>query len=137
MRTGFGYVAQRLSLYPDLSVLENLRFFGGACRLAPAEVATRVEVLLDQMDLRAKREASAGSLSGGMKQMLIALTVAVASFHFGVQFQQPLVLALICLLFLLCSLGMGLLISSFCETQTQAIQFAVFYLLSSFTAADV
>jgi len=64
--------------------------------------------------------------------LLIALTVAVACFHFGVRFQQPLVLALICLLFLLCSLGMGLLISSFCETQTQAIQFAVFYLLPVF-----
>ena len=61
--------------------------------------------------------------------VLIALTVAVAWLHFGVHFQQPLVLALICLLFLLSSLGMGLLISSFSETQTQAIQFAVFYLL--------
>jgi len=61
--------------------------------------------------------------------VLIALTVIVAWFHFGVGFQQPLVLALICLLFLLSSLGMGLLISSFSETQTQAIQFAVFYLL--------
>lgn len=61
--------------------------------------------------------------------VLIALTVAVAWLHFGVRFQQPLTLSLICLLFLLSSLGMGLLISSFCETQTQAIQFAVFYLL--------
>ena len=61
--------------------------------------------------------------------VLIALTVAVAGLHFGVRFQRPLVLALICLLFLMSSLGMGLLISSFSETQTQAIQFAVFYLL--------
>ena len=61
--------------------------------------------------------------------VLIALTVAVAWLHFGVHFQQPLVLALVCLLFLMSSLGMGLLISSFSETQTQAIQFAVFYLL--------
>jgi len=41
-------------------------------------------------------------------------------------------LGLICLLFLLCSLGSGLLISAFCHTQTQAIQFAVFYLLPVF-----
>jgi ABC-2 type transport system permease protein len=67
-----------------------------------------------------------------ISMLLIALTVAVGHFHFGVHFQQPLVLGLICLLFLLCSLGMGLLISSFCETQTQAIQFAVFYLLPVF-----
>ena len=61
--------------------------------------------------------------------ILIALTVAVAWLHFGVHFRQPLVLTLICLLFLLSSLGMGLLISSFSDTQTQAVQFAVFYLL--------
>ena len=30
VRTKFGYVAQRFSLYPDLTVLENMRFFGGA-----------------------------------------------------------------------------------------------------------
>ena len=67
-----------------------------------------------------------------ISMLLIALTVAVGHFHFGVTFQQPLTLSLICLLFLLCSLGMGLLISSFSETQTQAIQFAVFYLLPVF-----
>src|SRR5205085_3817256 len=31
VRTSFGYVAQRFSLYPDLTVEENFRFFGGAC----------------------------------------------------------------------------------------------------------
>ncbi|MHA3772116.1 ABC transporter permease [Verrucomicrobiota bacterium sgz303538] len=63
---------------------------------------------------------------------LIAMTIAVAHWHFNVHFRQPLVLALICLLFLLSSLGLGLLISAFCQTQTQAIQFAVFYLLPVF-----
>src|SRR5436189_6028412 len=33
VRAKFGYVAQRFSLYPDLTVEENLRFFGGACRV--------------------------------------------------------------------------------------------------------
>ena len=64
--------------------------------------------------------------------VLIAMTIAVAAFHFNVPFRQPAVLALICVLFLLSSLGLGLLISSFCNTQTQAIQFAVFYLLPVF-----
>jgi ABC-2 type transport system permease protein len=41
-------------------------------------------------------------------------------------------LALICLLFLLCSLGLGLLISTFSRTQTQAIQLSVFFLLPVF-----
>ncbi|MDB6170895.1 MAG: type transporter [Chthoniobacteraceae bacterium] len=68
----------------------------------------------------------------GISCILIAMTIAVVYFHFDVAFRQPAVLALICLLFLLSSLGLGLLISSFCNTQTQAIQFAVFYLLPVF-----
>jgi ABC-2 type transport system permease protein len=63
---------------------------------------------------------------------LIGSAVAVAYFHFSVRFQQPFVLFLICLLFLMCSLGLGLLISAFSNTQTQAIQFAVFFLLPVF-----
>ena len=64
--------------------------------------------------------------------LLISMTLATAHFHFHVTFHAPLLLSLICLLFLLCSLGTGLLISAFCETQAQAIQFAVFYLLPVF-----
>ena len=68
----------------------------------------------------------------GVSLLLIGLTIAVAHFHFHVAFHQPLVLGVICLLFLLCSLGLGLLISAFSATQTQAIQFAVFFLLPVF-----
>ncbi len=68
----------------------------------------------------------------GISLFLIGITIGVAYFHFGVHFRQPLMLGIICLLFLLCSLGSGLLISAFCHTQTQAIQFAVFYLLPVF-----
>lgn len=63
---------------------------------------------------------------------LIATTVAVAYFHFDIRFRQPLVLSLLCFLFLCCSLSLGLLISAFCQTQTQAIQLAVFFLLPVF-----
>lgn len=70
VRSKFGYVAQKFSLYPDLTVLENLRFFGGACRVRPETLGGRIEGLLKQMDLVSKRDARAGSLSGGMKQLL-------------------------------------------------------------------
>ena len=63
-------MAQRFSLYPDLTVLENLRFFAGAYRVPPNELEARIERLLGQMDLKAKRDAAAGSLSGGMRQLL-------------------------------------------------------------------
>jgi ABC-2 type transport system ATP-binding protein len=70
VRTKFGYVAQRFSLYPDLTVEENLRFFGGACRVPAAELATRIRQLLQVTDLEEKRSVPAGSLSGGMRQLL-------------------------------------------------------------------
>jgi ABC-type multidrug transport system permease subunit len=63
---------------------------------------------------------------------LVVVIMAVSAWHFGVAFYQPSALAVICLLFLLCSLGLGLLISAFSRTQTQAIQFSVFFLLPVF-----
>ena len=70
VRRKFGYVAQRFSLYPDLTVDENLRFFGGACRVPGAELNTRITGLLSLTDLDRKRDTPAGSLSGGMRQLL-------------------------------------------------------------------
>jgi ABC-2 type transport system ATP-binding protein len=70
VRTKFGYVAQRFSLYPDLTVDENLRFFGGACRVPFAELEQRIARLLALTDLQEKKNGAAGSLSGGMRQLL-------------------------------------------------------------------
>lgn len=69
-RSKFGYVAQKFSLYPDLTVLENLRFFGSAYRVGGSRLNARVDALLEQLDLRRKVSALAGSLSGGMRQLL-------------------------------------------------------------------
>jgi len=63
---------------------------------------------------------------------LVLVIMVVSGWHFGVAFHQLPALAVICLLFLLCSLGLGLLISAFSHTQTQAIQFSVFFLLPVF-----
>jgi ABC-type multidrug transport system permease subunit len=68
----------------------------------------------------------------GVSICLIVVITAVAGLHFHVRFNEPGMLAIICLLFLLCSLGLGLLISAFSRTQTQAIQFSVFFLLPVF-----
>jgi ABC-2 type transport system permease protein len=64
--------------------------------------------------------------------VLILVVSLVTWQHFQVAFYQPAILGLVCLLFLLCSLGLGLLISAFSRTQTQAIQFSVFFLLPVF-----
>ena len=70
VRSKFGYVAQRFSLYRDLTVEENIRFFGGACRVPGNELPGRIARLLALTDLEEKRLAPAGSLSGGMRQLL-------------------------------------------------------------------
>jgi ABC-2 type transport system permease protein len=64
--------------------------------------------------------------------LLVTVIMLVSRWHFGVIFYQLPALAVVCLLFLLCSLGLGLLISAFSRTQTQAIQFSVFFLLPVF-----
>src|SRR5438046_1412501 len=70
VRTKFGYVPQRFSLYRDLTVLENFRFFGGAYGVPGAELERRIKRLLRLSDLEEKVNAAAGSLSGGMRQLL-------------------------------------------------------------------
>ena len=70
VRTKFGYVPQRFSLYRDLTVLENFRFFGGAYGVPGTELKGRIENLLGVIDLQEKRDTPAQSLSGGMRQLL-------------------------------------------------------------------
>ena len=70
VRSKFGYVAQRFSLYRDLTVAENFRFFAGAHRMSPRQVEPRIKHVLSLIDLETKRDAPAGSLSGGMRQLL-------------------------------------------------------------------
>ena len=70
VRANFGYVAQRFSLYSDLTVEENLRFFGGASRVPATKLETQIGRLLELTDLQQKRDTAAGSLSGGMRQLL-------------------------------------------------------------------
>jgi ABC-2 type transport system permease protein len=64
--------------------------------------------------------------------VLIVMITVVAGMHFQVHFYGIPMLSVICLLFLICSLGLGLLISTFSRSQTQAIQFSVFFLLPVF-----
>ena len=68
----------------------------------------------------------------GVSTMLITMTLATGCLHFHVAFRAPGSISLLCFHFLLCSLGTGLLISTFCQTQAQAIQFSIFYLLPVF-----
>jgi ABC-2 type transport system ATP-binding protein len=65
-----GYLTGRFSLYSDLSVWENLRFFARIYGMSAGEVHAEGGRLLEWVDLTRFRERMAGALSGGMRQKL-------------------------------------------------------------------
>lgn len=69
-REKIGYLSQRFSLYEDLSVLENIRFFAEVRGLELKDWKPRCMELLKFVGLEAFTERKAGQLSGGMKQKL-------------------------------------------------------------------
>ncbi len=69
-RAGIGYLAQRFSLYGDLTVSENLRFFGQVRGLSDVVMARRSRELLAFVGLSSFEHRRADRLSGGMKQKL-------------------------------------------------------------------
>lgn len=70
VRPLLGYMAQRFSLYPDLSVLENLQFYADIFGVRGQERRQRLERLLAFARLEAFSARPAGYLSGGMKKKL-------------------------------------------------------------------
>jgi ABC-2 type transport system ATP-binding protein len=77
-REALGYLPQRFSLYEELTVLENLRFFAEVRGLRRQDWLSRSMHILRFVDLEAFIHRRAGHLSGGMKQKL---GLAVALVH--------------------------------------------------------
>jgi ABC-2 type transport system ATP-binding protein len=69
-RSQFGYLSQRFSMYEDLSVLENIRFFAEVRGLKSNEWLPRCLEILEFVGLEKFTDRRAGQLSGGMKQKL-------------------------------------------------------------------
>jgi len=69
-RSQIGYLSQRFSLYEDLTVLENIRFFAELRGLTTGEWLPRSIEILEFVDLVDFKDRLAGQLSGGMKQKL-------------------------------------------------------------------
>jgi ABC-2 type transport system ATP-binding protein len=65
-----GYVPQHLAVYPDLSPVENLRFFGRLHGLGGRSLAARVDEVLETIGLADRADDQAGDFSGGMKRRL-------------------------------------------------------------------
>ncbi|MEJ2596883.1 MAG: ABC transporter ATP-binding protein [Anaerolineales bacterium] len=71
-----GYMAQQFSMYAELSVMENLRFFAEIFDVSPADLAARTERLLSFAGLSEFKDRRAGKLSGGMqKKLALACTL--------------------------------------------------------------
>ena len=77
-RTRVGYVSQKFSLYGNLSVLENLRFFGGVYGMGPFALRRRIREVLEQFDLAGHEHDMSGAMPGGFKQRL---SMAVGMLH--------------------------------------------------------
>ncbi len=77
-RHRLGYMAQKFSLYTDLSVIQNLRFFSSAYGLQGQHQKIRIEWALSTFELQGYKNSNAGDLPQGYKQRL---SFAVALMH--------------------------------------------------------
>jgi len=78
VRDHLGYMPQRFSLYGDLTVMENINFFGSMYGLDRKTIAVRADEILELTGLNDFKRRFADDLSGGMKQKL-ALTSALVT----------------------------------------------------------
>ena len=77
-RKKLGYVAQKFSLYSNLSVKENLRFYGGAYGLWGKKLQARMAEVMREFQLTDRADVMAAALPGGYKQRL---SMAAALLH--------------------------------------------------------
>jgi drug efflux transport system ATP-binding protein len=80
-RSQTGYLTQSFSLYPDLSVSENIRYIGDLRRVPPEEIESRGQKYLRMFDMDRFSHRLAGQLSGGMKQKLSLVAALVPEPH--------------------------------------------------------
>lgn len=77
-RRKLGYVAQKFSLYGNLTVWDNLHFYGGVYGLHGKQLRDRIQAVMMEFQLTEKRDTLADDLPGGYKQRL---SMAAALIH--------------------------------------------------------
>ncbi|MDP4282134.1 MAG: ABC transporter ATP-binding protein [Bacteroidota bacterium] len=76
IKRNIGYMSQKFSLYDDLTVFENIRFYAGIYGLSKKEILERSTILLEKLDLTDSRNKFIRDLPQGWKQKL-AFSVAI------------------------------------------------------------
>ena len=76
IKKNIGYMSQKFSLYEDLTVIENIRFFGGIYGLSRKVLRDKSDQLISQLGFQSERNKLVGALPLGWKQKL-AFSVAV------------------------------------------------------------
>ncbi|MFP3867155.1 MAG: ATP-binding cassette domain-containing protein [Desulfobacteraceae bacterium] len=70
IKSELGYMSQKFSLYGDLTVMENLRLYGGIYRMAAADLEKRIPEILAMADLQGREDQFAQGLPLGIRQRL-------------------------------------------------------------------
>lgn len=78
VKRNIGYMSQKFSLYEDLTLYENFRFYGGIYGVPRKEIKEKADKMLDRLGLSVKRNELVASLPLGWRQKL---AFAVASVH--------------------------------------------------------
>lgn len=78
IKRSIGYMSQRFSLYEDLTVKENMRFYGGIYGMTNSFIKQKTAYILDQLHMEKEANVLVGSLPLGWKQKL---AFSVALFH--------------------------------------------------------
>ena len=78
VRSQLGYMPQDFAVYDDLSVLQNLEFFGELYDLRRNQVRDRANELLELVQLEDRRRQRVGTLSGGMRRRV---SLAISLLH--------------------------------------------------------
>jgi len=78
IKENIGYMSQKFSLYEDLSIRQNIRFYGGIYGLRSKEIKAKTEQILTELQLEPYADKVVGSLPLGWKQRL---AFAVANVH--------------------------------------------------------
>ena len=78
IKKNIGYMSQKFSLYEDLTIVENIRFYGGIYGLSDTQIKSKTERMLEQLHLEDQAKTLARSLPLGWKQKI---SFSVAMLH--------------------------------------------------------